>query len=180
MTPNVQTGPLALPRSDLARRSPSKTKTNTNDEQGTAVRQTLSCPINRSKTGVEANALSIDTRTQDGRELEQDRQHKQESKYHSRIPESLLSLVHLPLSHDGLELLQLPRLFQEGRLHRGIQIHQRKVKDHVEFLVLRKDVRRKRRSIVCKGRLPYRDQIVVCGDHTEQSVERTAQQHGIV
>lgn len=105
------------------------------------------------------------------REPEQDRQQR---KHHSRIPKPLFSLVGLPPSDDSLEIRQPPCLFYERRLHRGIQIHQFKVKDHVEFLVSRKDVRRKRRGVVCKGRLAYRDQVVVCGNHSAHGVERTA------
>ena len=114
----------------LVRRSSLKT----NAPQETMTQETLSYAIDRGNT-------SLDTSTQSPshRGIAPDRDKRKQGnkrKHHSRIPEPLLSLVRLPSSHDGLELRQPPCLFHEGRPRRGIQTHQLKVKDHVEFLVL--------------------------------------------
>ena len=137
----------------------------TNAPQGTVTvtQETLSCAFDRENTCLDTSTQSPSDR---GIAPARDRN----KKHHLRIPKPLLSLVRLPSSHDGLELRQPPCLFHEGRLHRGIQIHQLKAKDHVEFLVLWKDVRSERRGIVCKGRLAYRDQVMACGNPIEREV----------
>lgn len=178
----MQTGSCAaLPRRDLARRSSSQ------DEHQDQIRtmnrdqfpiDPLMSHRSRKHGGLEStprasmSAPPSPKREGERRPTTRSGTKSHQGKHHSRIPKSLLSLVRLPPTHDRLELRQSPRLFHEGRLRRGIQIHQLKVKDHIEFLVLWKDVRRERRGVVCEGRLAYCDQVMACGDHSRWSVNR--------
>lgn len=73
------------------------------------------------------------------------------------IPKSVFSEEGLPPIYDFLELRKLPTSMFERflpRLSRGINIHQLKLKDHIQLMVVWQDIFGERVHVVSKRRFP--------------------------